>query len=706
MFNSIDNSKSEEPDDAPFDEDPVKQSSEEPDDDPFSKDLAETSPEEQFETNLIAFMEATFDPMIVTNQDGRIVLANTLAEKLFNYSKTELLNLVVEDLMPEHLRAQHVCNREQYLKKTFVKPMNPGSYALNHYGLKKNQEEFPIDISLSSLMINEKFFTLVGMRDLTERYIYEEASREKTKELHEQIARTESTKQFNAQLEKIMHEIRTSLHGARGMLPMLTESLRLLQLSDHHPSQEKFKLFEEITEEVNIINICTEQEMAYINNMLKLSKLKSNKVELNIINCELITTIKNIAISFTAQLKQKHLTLQLNLPELVWIKTDPLQLSEIIINLISNAIKFTEQGGVITLSVVVDVAPTIHSITTEPTIHFVIKDTGAGMSQEETLRLFQRFTQANSHISEKYGGSGLGLSITKEIIELMGGTIQVESEIGQGTIFNFSIKCMFVSEKELLEISQKIPSPRRNHQATMQIPELTDKKILIVDDNEINTTILLKQLLSTKCTCQTASNGKIAIDKHIEHNFDFIFMDLEMPIMDGRQTTKLIRERESVCYTKQPSIIIGISGCSSQESISTALASGIDDYISKPYTIKELYELILMHIPIINKSFTIEQTPSEITLYTPGFNATSTIQSSSSISTLNNLSADNLGNPSDHTPTSTPKSQRSTYKSTKCPFIKKPSHDSINPLVKPDAPTPSHKSPKKINNTSTKCIIS
>ena len=703
MFNSVDNKQSEEPDDDPFDEDPVKQSTEALDDDPFTEDLAETSSEEPFETNLIAFMEATPDPMILTNQDGRIVLTNTLAERLFNYSKRELLNLVVEDLMPECLRAQHVCNREQYLKNTFVKPMNTCLHTLDYHGLKKNQEEFPIDISLSPLMLNEKFFILVGIRDLTERYIYEKASIEKTKELHEQISRTESTKQFNAQLEKIMHEIRTSLHGARGMLPMLTESLRLLQLADQHSAENKLKLFEEITEEVNIINICTEQEMAYINNMLKLSKLKNNKVELNIISCELITTINNIAISFTAQLKQKHLTLQLNLPELVWIKTDPLQLSEIIINLISNAIKFTEKDGIITLSVTVDVEPTIHSITTEPTIHFVIKDTGAGMSQEETLRLFQRFTQANSHISEKYGGSGLGLSITKEIIELMGGTIQVESEIGQGTIFNFSIKCMFVSEKELLEISQKIPSPRRNHQATVQIPGLINKRILIVDDNEINTTILLKQLIPTECTCQTASNGKIAIDKYAKHNFDLIFMDLEMPIMDGLQTTKLIREHELGCSIQHPSLIIGISGCSSQESITKALASGMNDYLSKPYTIKELYELIFKHIPITNKSFSIEQTPSEITLYTPGFNTTSTTQSSSS---LNNLSADNLGNPSEHTPTSTPKSQRSTYKSTKCTFIKKPSHDLLNTIVQQKEPSPSHKSLKKANNTSTKCIIS
>ncbi|MGD0466035.1 MAG: ATP-binding protein [Gammaproteobacteria bacterium] len=641
------------------------------------------SDKEQFDTNLIAVIEAMHDPIIITDQTGKIVLTNNLTEKLFKYSKAELVNLPVENLIPERFRTQHILSREAYTTSPFVRQMCTGAITHDLVGIKKDFEEFPIDISLSPLNINGKTFILVGMRDLTERYAYEQ----KLKISLEHV-------------DNICHEVRNPFNGIYGIIPILTKSFEALKLNQP-PSEQTKPVSIEIEHLLELIQLCADQEKVLLDNVLTLSKLTNGKIELNPVAFELIKTLQNTVQIFSAQLNKKKLTLQLNLPEHpVWVKTDLHQLSEVIINLISNAIKFTEQG-IITLTVIVE-QPTPSFVTEkeeQTTINFIVKDTGIGMFPHEITNLFQRFIQANNRTGEKYGGSGLGLSISKKIIELMGGTIQVNSEIGQGTTFSFFIKCNNLTEQEILQVTQSTQSSRSD---VIHTPRLNGKKFLIVEDNQINTTIFLKQLASTNCICYTASNGITALEEHEKTHFDLIFMDLEMPGLNGFDTTKEIRKKESLLSRHTP--IIGVSGYSlGSEKANLALQCGMNAYLAKPYTPKELFELIEQHILVKDSASSIEPTSSEIILYTPRFTKLTVAASSSS--TLENSSADNLYQKE-------PTSKTTPKKSTSCQFHKKRSSQALeqiaNNYVNPfEAPTqstsPKHRQNRTIN--SNKCTI-
>jgi len=350
-------------------------------------------------------------------------------------------------------------------------------------------------------------------------------------------------------------------------------------------------------------------------------------------------------------------------------------LSQILINLISNAIKFTEQGN-ITLTAAHEPIPTLKeevsgdfstkgtgltmqsvkelklivglesALTPEDeeaivyfgtdtglglhpekmtlatalelsppraaNLHLSVKDTGIGMDSEELARLFDRFAQANRRTNSRYGGSGLGLSISKKLVELMGGSIRVESQKGQGSQFSVIVKCSHLSEKEHLEVEDR----KRTHESTEKslTAQLKGKEILVVDDNIINQMVLVMLLEQVGCSCQVANNGKEALEKHEKMRFDLIFMDIEMPIMGGLEATKRIRDKEQQLGYRTP--IIGLSGHTREYLKGVALQAGIDVYMTKPYAKEELYSTIIQH------TITEQKLPQKAML-TPQFSSNS-----------------------------------------------------------------------------------
>ncbi len=552
----------------------------------------------QFEPNIMVMLEAISEAMLIVDQTGKIVLANSLVEKLFNYTNVQLLNSVIEDLMPERFRFQHARHREQYNSKPFVKPMIIGAITVNFYGLKSTNEEFPIDVSVSPLTLNEKVYTLVGMRDLTARYRYEQDLKEKTAEAAKQLAITNAMEKINKQQEEfintVCHEIRNPLNGTHGAIPMLIESIKLLRIASNQYyklAEETKPLFEEAEHCIDMIKVCTDQQKIILDNVLTLSKLENHKIELNVSAFELTETIKAALKVLVPQIKQKRLTLVLDIPkDPVWIKADPYQLSQIIINLGSNAVKFTNEGY-ITFTAAIE--PTLDLLTENVIINFSVKDTGIGILPQKIDNLFERFYQAYSRTGEKYGGSGLGLAISKKIVELMGGTIRVDSHMGEGSTFYFFIKGSYLNEHELLEVMQT-KSLLNSSKIKILTPKLKGKKILIVEDNQINATILSKQLNQVGCICCIASDGAKALEFYLQNRFDLICMDLEIPIINGLEVTRQIRQKELVGDYHTP--IIGISGYSSSSKKDFALQLGMDDYLVKPYNPKELFEKMLNHI--------------------------------------------------------------------------------------------------------------
>lgn len=304
--------------------------------------------------------------------------------------------------------------------------------------------------------------------------------------------------------------------------------------------------------------------------VLSISKLEANKIELNIRPFRLKDIVTSVVTMFQSQLAEKKLFMMLKLmdDELI-IEGDPDRLLQILINLISNAIKFTHSGGITVTSRIIKVDMDIN-------LEVSITDTGIGMSAEEKTRIFDRFSQASHKTFQDYGGSGLGLSITKGLVELMEGSISVSTERWIGSTFTFNIKCKqsLSQDKTIIDFQSTTNNIITEKQTT--------RNILIVEDNPINQKVICRYLESMGHICKAANNGEEALNKVSRYQFDLIFMDIEMPVMNGLEATGIIRSREELTgSTRVP--IIGLSGNARREHIDSAFKAGMDDYITKPY---------------------------------------------------------------------------------------------------------------------------
>lgn len=295
------------------------------------------------------------------------------------------------------------------------------------------------------------------------------------------------------------------------------------------------------------MGVSAEHQQAFVNDILNLSKLKLGKSEINTCTLDPKRIIKEALDMLKGEFNKKKIQICLNFfYEDFTVNTDAVRLRQVLLNLILNAIKFTPEGGEITISLG---KPQVG--TSDTTLSFSVKDTGIGMSEEECSHLFEPFQQANATTSSQYGGSGLGLAIAKEIVTLLGGTIAVKSQVGKGSEFTFSINC-----KNTLDL-EKPPSP------VIFSPQKVASKninILVVEDDVGNQKLVKHILAENGYHCKIASNGQEAVEICAKEKIDMVFMDIKMPIMGGVEATKKIRELERLSLVKKGVPIVALSG--------------------------------------------------------------------------------------------------------------------------------------------------
>lgn len=253
------------------------------------------------------------------------------------------------------------------------------------------------------------------------------------------------------------------------------------------------------------------------------------------------------------------------------------RLRQVLINLVSNAVKFTNQGGVYL------VASSLPTADNNLVVEFTVKDTGIGISPEKCDRLFQPFSQLDSSMTRKYGGTGLGLAICKSLVGMMGGDIRVESMEEKGATFVFTIK-VAVPEDELED------SCREEVSAADGTDEASRSKVLVVDDHPINQRLMVSMLDKLGYRTDVAEDGKQAVELARKSAYDFIFMDLQMPVMDGLEATSLIREDSGSSPDK--TVIIAMTANVMEGIQNRCTAAGMDGYISKPLKLSSIKQMI------------------------------------------------------------------------------------------------------------------
>ncbi|QTN38274.1 response regulator [Cryomorphaceae bacterium] len=380
--------------------------------------------------------------------------------------------------------------------------------------------------------------------------------------LKEAIVETEKAAKAKTEFLSIMsHEIRSPLNAVIGMTHILNNE-------EHLPSQE---------ENLSVLEISSRNLMLLINDILDFNKIDSGNLELEQHSFDLAHLLKNIRKANDHAAKERGNILKLfvddELPTSV--RGDSARLGQIITNLVSNAVKFTNEG-----MVRID-ATVMRSNDTEVTVRVSVEDEGIGIPEEKLKRIFEPFTQAGAETNRNYGGTGLGLAITKKLLHLMGSSIKVKSSEGQGSTFYFDLT---------LVTGESVSPETPNSGPIDEVKDLGNARILAVDDLEFNIITLSKIIGKWNIELTTASNGYEAVELVRNKDFDLVLMDLQMPVMDGREATEKIREFN----TELP--IVALTASTNESTRREVLALGMSDFAGKPFEPDQLYRKLKSHL--------------------------------------------------------------------------------------------------------------
>jgi PAS domain S-box-containing protein len=384
-------------------------------------------------------------------------------------------------------------------------------------------------------------------------------------ELKEAKEKAEAAAKAKAEfLANMSHEIRTPLNGVIGMTDFLA----------------KTELTEEQKQYVRDLKASEKALFSIINDILDFSKIEAGKLEIELVPFSLKKELKELCDVMRYEATKKGLRLLLDLSEGMPEKIigDPVRIRQVLTNLLGNALKFTEKGFVM-LS-----AQKLEENEKEVRLKFEVVDSGIGIPKERAGTLFDKFTQADSSTTRKFGGTGLGLAISKDLVEKMGGKLELDSRIGEGTTFFFDLKF------------EKTDAATNDSDAKIvSISWTKPPDILLVEDNPINQKVAMKNLEDTGCKVSLANDGVEALEKLKENSFDLVFMDVQMPKMDGLETTRRIREKEKTDQEKH-NTIVALTAHALKEEIDKCFEAGMDDYLPKPIRESELKPLLAKYL--------------------------------------------------------------------------------------------------------------
>ena len=363
-------------------------------------------------------------------------------------------------------------------------------------------------------------------------------------------------------LATMSHELRTPMNGVLGCTQLLQDT----SLTD--PQRQLLETMHRSAESLLVL----------VNDILDFSKIEAGKMSLEVADVEIRPLIDDVITLTSEMAKKKGLTVQVQLASDIpaVLRGDPVRLRQVLFNLVGNAVKFTEQGGV---HVSVKTVPCNQKNSDAIVLYWMVKDTGIGITPDQQARLFGAYAQAEASTARRFGGTGLGLMICCQLVELMGGAMMVESKPGEGSSFSYTTSLLPAIQRETSAHADKV-----------SIASIADRttplRILVVDDNEINQVVACKFLQKLGCQVEVARNGREAVDSIARATYDAVLMDCEMPEMNGYEATQEIRRQEHTTTRHLP--IIALTGHASSEDEQKCRQAGMDDVVTKPMTLPTL----------------------------------------------------------------------------------------------------------------------
>ena len=489
-----------------------------------------------------AVVEDGSDIIFIVDYQGEILYHNASVEETLGHKPKSLIgknffDFILPSSLPKFKRTYSAIKRKRYFE------------SVEFQFLCKDKTYKYLEFNSINLKQKEKIQGFIlDCRDITQR-----------KKDAEELQRAQKAKeQF---LANISHEIRTPINGISGMATLLNQK----------PSEAEQAMY------LSAIKSAADNLKVIINDLLDLTSIESGKLKLEKIGFNLSDLFNSLIGTFDHQAKEKKLSL---IPELspeankIFLG-DPVRLNQILINLISNSLKFTHSGYIrVKCTVQKEERKNYY-------LKFEVSDTGIGIPKNKLKTIFESFSQADVSVTRKYGGSGLGLTIVKQLVELQGGTISVKSKIDEGSVFSFVIPYQKGDIKAI-------------HNGNFSQGNTTNKSlkklsVLLVEDNDINRLYAGSILKTWSCEVETAENGFVAVEKVKNKSFDVILMDIQMPVMDGFEATKSIR---SFDHPKNSVPIIALTANASRKDIEKCLTEGMDDCLAKPFTPEDLFKIL------------------------------------------------------------------------------------------------------------------
>jgi PAS domain S-box-containing protein len=519
------------------------------------------------DTRLQSVLEYAPNAIIVVGMDGRIETINREGERCFGYHRDELLGREIEVLIPAALRARHTGHREHFFaERLSAEPVRMGRGAVLH-GLRQDGSEFPVEINLSAVRTDQGTKVLAVIADITEPHRLRMEAQARTAELESERDRAETANRAKSEfVANMSHEIRTPMNAVLGMVYLLGNTQLTAQ-------QRKY---------LNMVRVSGQSLLGILNDVLDYSKIEARHMALAPVEFNLDDTMNSLATTMTMNAGDKEIELAIAVDPAVpqHLRGDALRLQQILVNLAGNAIKFTASGEVVVaIGLVADAPqPVPPSAGQQIRLHFEVRDTGMGMTEQQLGQLFNAFSQGDQSITRRFGGTGLGLAITKRLIELMGGEIAVSSIEGHGSRFWFDLPF------------EVLPERAEAHRR----PAIGELRMLVADDSDTSRSLIAQLIRAWGWQADEVASGTAALD-HFRASlaagqpYDVILADWHMPGMDGLATAKGIRA--AAPDGGQP-VVVMVNAFARDRLEEISAAPEVDVVLVKPITSSNLFDAL------------------------------------------------------------------------------------------------------------------